>query len=137
MGVSLYNSEGYLDPTAYEALKNIEKNQNRKIVFICSAYAGDIELNTLRAKRYGRFAITKKVTPFIPHLLYPQILNEDNPLERTLGIEMGLKILSKCQELWVFGTKSKCMSLEIDEAKKLKIPIKYFDIHCNYLGGDR
>lgn len=30
MGLSLYNHEGYLDPTAYEALSNIEKERKQQ-----------------------------------------------------------------------------------------------------------
>mgnify|MGYP003800131807 CR=1 FL=1 len=138
MSVNLYNSEGYLDPTAYEALKNIEKKAklSNKVVFICSPYAGDIKGNTARARRYGRFAVTKKVIPIIPHLMYPQFLYEDDLDERELGIEMGLVLLSKCQELWVFGRKvSTGMVVEIEKAKSLGIPIKYFDTHCKQVGG--
>lgn len=134
MGVNLYNSEGYLDPTAYEAMKNVEeemKLEKRKVVFICSPFAGDIELNTDRARRYGRFAITKNTVPFIPHLLYPQILDERDTEERSLGISMGIRMLSLCQELWVFGDRiSHGMAVEIKKAKALKIPIRYFTTHC-------
>ena len=134
MGVNLYNSEGYIDPTAYEAMKNVEeemKLEKRKVVFICSPFAGDIDLNTDRARRYGRFAITKNTVPFIPHLLYPQLLDEHDTEERSLGISMGIRMLSICQELWVFGERiSSGMAVEIAKAKNLKIPIKYFTIHC-------
>jgi hypothetical protein len=83
MGVNLYNGEGYSDPTAYEALKNIEQEiklyklkESRPIVFICSPFAGDIEGNMKKAKSYGRFAISEGVVPVIPHLMYPQFLVE-------------------------------------------------------------
>lgn len=132
----LYNQEGYLDPTAYEAIKNTEKE--KRIVFICSPYKGDIEVNTSRAKRYGRFAVTKKQVPIIPHLMYPRFLDEDNPSERAMGLEMGLILLSKCQEIWVFGSRiSKGMEIEIEKAKEMKIPIRYYDIHCKPVGGNR
>ncbi|MGO1368535.1 DUF7768 domain-containing protein [Senegalia sp. (in: firmicutes)] len=132
----LYNNEGYLDPTAHEAIKNIENE--KKIVFICSPYKGDIEVNTIRAKRYGRYATSKRQVPIIPHLMYPRFLNEDVHEERQLGLEMGLILLSKCQELWVFGSRiSTGMSIEIEKAKEMKIPIRYHDIHCRPIGGDR
>jgi hypothetical protein len=133
----LYNNEGYLDPTAYEALKNIE--EEKKIVFICSPYKGDIPVNTARAKRYGRYAVTKRQVPIIPHLMYPRFLNEDMHEERQLGLDMGLILLSKCQELWVFGSRiTKGMELEIEEAKRRNMPIKYYDIHCKPItGGDK
>lgn len=33
MGINKYNSEGYYDPTVYEALSNIEKRRNRQGVY--------------------------------------------------------------------------------------------------------
>ncbi|MDF2672435.1 MAG: hypothetical protein K0R09_700 [Clostridiales bacterium] len=141
MGVNIYNSEGYVDPTAYEALKNIDQEiyklrENKLIVFICSPFAGDIAGNIKRAKSYGRFAVLEGVVPVIPHLMYPQFLVEDNLEERQLGIEMGLILLIKCREVWVFGNQiSKGMALEINKAKKYSIPIKYFTTDCRRIGG--
>lgn len=135
MSVNKYNAEGYHDPTVFEALTNIEKEEKqrkkKKIVFICSPFAGDIEGNTRRARRYGRFAVTEKAVPIIPHLMYPQFLEENDPEERQLGIDMGLILLGKCQELWVFGSRiSSGMSAEITKAKRWNIPIRYFTTEC-------
>lgn len=141
MGVNIYNGEGYVDPTAYEALKNIDQEiyklrENKPIVFICSPFAGDIAGNIKRAKNYGRFAVSEGVVPVIPHLMYPQFLVEDKHEERQLGIEMGLILLIKCREVWVFGNQiSKGMTLEINKAKKYSIPIKYFTTDCRRIGG--
>ena len=45
MSVNLYNAERYLDPTAYEALMNIEREAKRTaykpLVYICSPFAGN------------------------------------------------------------------------------------------------
>jgi hypothetical protein len=140
MGVNKFNAEGYHDPTVYEALTNIEKEEKqrkkKKIVFICSPFAGDIEGNTRRARRYGRFAVIEKAVPIIPHLMYPQFLEEDDPEERQLGIDMGLVLLSKCHELWVFGNRiSSGMSVEISRAKRWNIPVRYFTNECEETGG--
>lgn len=45
MSVDKFNSEGYYDPTAYEAMSTVEKEERalrafRPIVYICSPYAG-------------------------------------------------------------------------------------------------
>jgi hypothetical protein len=70
--------------------------------------------------------------------MYPQFLEEDDPEERQLGIDMGLVLLSKCHELWVFGNKiSSGMSLEIKKAKRWNIPIRYFTTECVETGGVR
>ena len=63
MGINKYNSEGYYDPTVYEALSNIEKEEKaarrvyRPLVYICSPYAGDVERNVNMARVYSRFAV--------------------------------------------------------------------------------
>ena len=117
-------------------MTEINRIDIKPIVFICSPFAGDIEGNTARARRYGRFAVTKDKIPVIPHLMYPQFLYEDDPVERQLGIQMGLALLLKCQELWVFGGRvSSGMTVEIEKAKELKIPIKYFTVDCKPVGG--
>jgi len=138
VSVNKYNAEGYKDPTVYEALTNIEKQGKRykKLVFICSPYAGDIETNTMRAKRYARFAVIENAVPIIPHLMYPQFLKEDNPDERRLGIEMGLILMSKCEEVWVFGNRiSSGMGIEIRKAKKWNKKIRFFNTKCEEIGG--
>ena len=62
MSINKFNSEGYYDPTTYEALTNIEKEERalrafRPIVYICSPYAGDVAANVENARRYSRFAV--------------------------------------------------------------------------------
>jgi len=67
-------------------------------VFVCSPYRGDIERNTKRARAYVETVITQGHTPFAPHLLYTQILDEET--DRELGMELGLDMLTAMDELW-------------------------------------
>ena len=61
---------------------------------------------------------------FAPHLLYPQLLNDANPHERQTGLDMGIAMLSRCDELWCYGDRiSPGMRLEIEEAARLGIPV--------------
>lgn len=131
MGVNLKNAEGYMDKTAYDAIKNIENKKNKNMIFICSPYAGDVEDNITNAKRYARYATFIGSIPFVPHLMFTQFLNDDDPEEREIGIEMGLTILSKCKEIWCFGGEiSKGMAVEIKKAKQIGIPTRYFNSQC-------
>ena len=130
---SKYNSEGYYDPTTYEALFSIEKEERslrtfRPIVYICSPYAGDVETNVQKARRYCRFAVDKGYIPIAPHLLFTQFLNDDNPKERQLGIFFVNAVMSKCSEVWVFGEHiSNGMEAEIKRAKWKNYPLRYFN----------
>ena len=95
--------------------------------YICSPYAGDVEGNVERAKIYCKNAIFKGAMPVASHLLYPQFLNDNDPAERNLGMSFAVRLLSMCDQLWVFGdTVSKGMKAEITFAEECGIPIRYF-----------
>ena len=132
MSIDKRNSEGYPDPTAYEALSLIEKEERalrafRPIVFICSPYAGDIEKNVKATREYSRFAIDKGYIPVAPHLLFPQFMNDADPLERELGLFFGNALMSKCSEVWVFGSNiSTGMQAEIKRARWKNYRLRYF-----------
>jgi hypothetical protein len=136
MSIDKHNSEGYPDPTAYEALSLIEKEERalrafRPIVYICSPYAGDIEKNVTAARVYSRFAVDKGYIPFAPHLLFPQFLDDNDPKERQLGLFFGNALMSKCAEVWVFGSNiSAGMEAEIKLAKWKDYRLRYFKENC-------
>ncbi len=136
MNVEKFNNEGYYDPTAYEALSIIEKEERalrafRPIVFICSPYAGEVDENIRAARRYSRFAVDKGYIPIAPHLLFPQFLNDAAPNERQLGLFFGDALMSKCSEVWVFGSRiSAGMETEIKRAKWKNYRLRYFNESC-------
>lgn len=122
------NGEHYPDPTAFKAIRNAvpPKFPFRPVVYVCSPYSGDIEANVRKARRYCRYAADHGYIPLAPHLLLPQFLDEKT--ERDLALFMGIALLSKCAELWVFGeTISQGMELEIRQARKKRKPIKYIN----------
>ena len=97
----------------------------RPLVYVCSPYAGAIEANTARARAFCRFAVAKRAIPIAPHLLFPQFMSEEG--ERNLALFMGIVLLGKCDEVWVFGSRiSEGMAGEIEKAKKMRKRIRYF-----------
>ena len=136
MSISKLNAERYYDPTAYEALSAIENEERalrafRPIVYICSPYAGEVSKNVENARRYSRFAVNQGYIPLAPHLLFPQFLNDRIPRERQLGLFFGTALMSKCSEVWVFGSRiSSGMEEEIKRARWKNYPIRYFTDSC-------
>jgi len=121
-----YNSEGYPDPTAYAALSKV--SNFRPIVYICSPYAGDIEANVEKARRYCRIASERGYIPVAVHLLFPRFLNDSDPEERELGLFFGNALMSKCAEVWVCGERiSPGMDEEIKRARRKGYRLRYFD----------
>ncbi len=77
-----------------------------------SKTGGTIEIHDI-----GDFVLTAIVTD--------SILDEHNPKERQLGLDMGLAMLQRCDELWCFGDHiSHGMLNEIEEAQRQSIPTR-------------
>lgn len=99
-----------------------------KRVYICSPFRGSVERNTKRAQIYCRFAFDSGFVPICPQLFYPQFLDDNNKVERAAGLRYALESMWQARQLWVFGEKiTDGMHEEIELAKELKIPIRYFD----------
>ena len=130
------NNEGYADPTAGSAMSQIMKeyrqkqkkrytDKNRRKVYVASKYAGDVDANVAAAITYCRRVIDEGYMPVASHLLYPQILNDNDPEERELGLMFGLALLRECDEVWVFGEVSPGVSREIEEARRLNKKLRF------------
>lgn len=100
------------------------KNRDSPIVYICSKYRGDIAHNMAMARRYSLYAADRGCVPLTPHLWLPQFLSEET--EREKAISMDLRLLERCDELWVCGDEiSEGMAREIAHADETGIPVRY------------
>lgn len=128
------NASGCRDMTAYEAIRNISREEKRganlkepEKVYICSRFTGDVDANVANALRYCRFALSKGKFPIAPHCYLPRFMDDSNLTERELAMSFALRLLSECREIWVFGnTISNGMRQEINEAKRQHIRIRQF-----------
>jgi len=137
MRVNKRNSEGYSDPTAYEALTAVvrderrKKNPRRLLVYVCSPFAGDTKRNTENARKYCAFTVEQNAIPLAPHLMYPQFMDDGDPKQRKLALLFGLIWLHMMDEVWVFGERiSPGMKQEISKARAIGMPIKFFTEDC-------
>ena len=96
-----------------------------KLVYIASPYAGDVEANVAFAKAACRYAMEQGCTPVAVHLLYPQMLDDAIPAEREAGIQMGLRVLKACDEMWLCGDRlSHGMRAELAAAEQMGVPVR-------------
>lgn len=131
------NASGCADPTAFEAIATIQREERRKsrsrrpLVYICSPFAGDEAGNTERARQFCKFAVRQGAIPFAPHLLYPQFMLDSDPEQRKLALLFGVVWLCKMDEVWVFGERiSDGMKQEIAKARSKGIPLKFYTEDC-------
>lgn len=133
---SYFNSEGYPSPTEYYAELHIMQEEQAKrkalakfrpLVYICSPFSGEVKKNIRKARLYSRLAVKRGYLPITPHLFFPQFLNDRDEFERNLGMKMGLVLMLKCREVWVFGQPSAGMNTEIKRALLKGMPVRYFN----------
>jgi len=104
---------------------------DRPMVFVCSPFAGCVQENVQNARRYSRFAYISGYMPITPHLMYPRFLDDKQTKERQDGMDMGLRLLDLCEEIWVFGDHySSGMQREISHALSTHMTIRFFDWDC-------
>ena len=100
----------------------------RPFVYICSPYRGHTEQNRRKARAWCRKAYEAGYLPIAPHLLFPQFLCEEVPLEREAGLEMAKALLRRCRFIAVCGpTISEGMMQEILYANRLNLPFVSLD----------
>lgn len=96
-----------------------------KRVYIASVYRGDRQQNEAFAKMAVSYAIQQEVVPIAPHLLYPQVLDDDDPIERAIGIVLAKSLLTVCDELWLCGDRiTEGMKAEWELAREMQIPVR-------------
>ena len=101
----------------------VEVKRYKQMVYICSPYAGDIEGNTEKARKYCRWATDQGCIAIAPHLLFPQFMSEDT--EREEALYNGIVLLGKCACRADSDTLTG-MRIEIEKAEKFHKRIRYF-----------
>lgn len=90
-----------------------------RLVVIESPYAGNIEANLQYTRRCLADSLSRREAPLAPHLLYTQVLDDLDPVQRWQGVEAGLA-WSRAASATVVYTDlgiSKGMQQAIDRAK--------------------
>ncbi|MCD6381885.1 MAG: DUF4406 domain-containing protein [Candidatus Aenigmarchaeota archaeon] len=91
-----------------------------KIVYVSSPFQGNEE-NLERARRYCRLVVSKGYLPLTPHVYFSQFMDDKNPEDRKLAMEMNKKLVEFADEMWVFGNKiTEGMKEEIEYFTKVK-----------------
>lgn len=97
------------------------------IVTIESPFAGNVEFNREYAKLAMKDSLLRGESPFLSHLLYTQVLDDDNPDQRLAGIEAGLEFqkVADLVAVYVDLGVSSGMKVAIERAVANGVPIQY------------
>ena len=105
-----------------------------KISYICSPYRAKTRRQKKLHIKYAReimyeIIYCKYTLPIVPHLLYPQVLDDNNANQRIMGLNLCKYLIERADVIYVcckFGI-SKGMAGEIKYAKSLNKEIIYID----------
>lgn len=97
-----------------------------RLVIIESPYAGDVAANEEYARRCVKDSLDRGEAPIAFHLLYPQVLNDDDPRQRELAIECNLAWQLQADAIIVYRDRgiSPGMQIALDMAHVTRIPIE-------------
>lgn len=73
-----------------------------------------------------KFVLDEGAVPIVPFMLFDYYLLHTVPKETVR--EAFNNLIVKCDEMWVFGTMSLGVKVQVGIAKRLKKPIRYYDI---------
>ncbi len=95
----------------------------KKIVYLAHPLSGDWESNIASARRYAEEAARSGFVPVAPYLTLYGLLHE--PADRALGLEIDLRMIDVCNELWLCGERlSSGMALELEYASRSNVHIR-------------
>lgn len=99
-------------------------------IYVCSPFRTNKlfteKENIENAIKYARQVIEQGDMPIVPHLMYPQILDDSKDSDREKGINFDLELILLCDKVYVFGDFiSDGMRKEIQFAQKSKMRIEF------------
>ncbi len=132
MSVDFRNTEGYPDPTPYEAFRRIEEEKKTKpvkagykpLVYICAPYSSDPKANTEKVIRFASHLVKSGYIPVCPHLMFPPIADPKDTAQDEKAFGMCLKLIEGCHQVNVYGQPTEGMQAEITHAKRMGIPVR-------------
>lgn len=88
----------------------------------------EIEYNLDRARKACALAVLCNEMPVAPHLMYPQFMDDTDPVDRQKAMRFSLRLLNMSDEVWFVGRRmSEGMKRELEVAKKAGIPYYFMD----------
>jgi hypothetical protein len=98
------------------------------LVFICHPWRGNPEHAENTKKIVRHVALECKVTPISTGVHYNSMFDDSVETERKIGINSGLEVLFRCDEIWVFNIHgiSEGMEIELAYARTKNIQIRHF-----------
>ena len=91
------------------------------VVYICHPFVSDPHRNADRVRKICRWFAQQGYLPLAPHIYLPQFLDE--AIERETAMNLCRRLIALANELLVFGEPTEGMLMEMEEARRLGVPV--------------
>jgi hypothetical protein len=110
----------------------------RPCVYLASPLSGDEETNQAYARLAMADSLRRGESPYVPHLLLTQVLDDTKPEDRAAGMESGESWLAKADHVVTcvdLGISNGMMS-EVKAAQQRGVPVRSRKLFASHEGGD-
>ena len=102
----------------------------KRTLYIASPCRGDVTSNMAVARELaGRFA-RQGYSPIGSHLVLAGVLDDDDPADRAVALEVGRHLVTVCDLLWAFypegGSPSEGVVREVQVAIKAGLEVRWY-----------
>lgn len=104
---------------------------NKKIAYICHPWRGSNGDKTLTKAICFHLATKSDIIPMSTGILFNSFLDDNDSIQRRVGIEAGLEVMKKCDVIYAYTKHgiSDGMKEELAKAEELNIPIEKFPLY--------
>ena len=92
-----------------------------RVIYVCHPYRSDPTGNRRRVARICRRLVRSGHLPLAPQVYLSAFLDEAT--ERAVAMRLCLRLVALADQVWVYGTPSEGMQIEIAESERLGIPV--------------
>ena len=101
-----------------------------RTLYIASPCRGDVEANMAVAREIAGYFAREGYTPIGSHLVLAGVLNDEDPADRAVALEVGLHMVTICDLLFAFcpegETPSEGVMGEVALARRLGLEVRWF-----------
>lgn len=100
-----------------------------KLVYIAHPVSGDVPRNLMQGREFVQRAYMADVAPLAPWITGCEVLDDNDPVQREIGLLCDETTVTRCDEIWLCGPRvSEGMKRELAIAEAIGLTVRRFEM---------